>query len=159
MVATDEDDDPLSTSWQINDVEFASTAIAQHVFPDTGNFVVVVSVSDTQFTVTGEIFIHVIDTTTAVDPNILLPESFAVNAYPNPFNNEARIAISLPNSSAVKVEIFSVDGRRVKVIEPGILAAGEHQLSWQPDGLAAGAYFLNVRAGDQLKQLKLIYLK
>lgn len=156
--AADVDDDPLTYSWKLDEIEFAATAQASHQFPDTGNFIATISVSDTQFTITDTIFIR-IDTSTAVNPNISLPESFAVNAYPNPFNNEARIAISLPNSSAVKVEIFSVDGRRVKAIEPGMLAAGEHQLSWQPEGLAAGTYFLNVRAGEQVNQLKLVYLK
>ncbi|RKZ15082.1 hypothetical protein DRQ50_08005 [bacterium] len=69
----------------------------------------------------------------------------AVRVWPNPFNPRTTIAWELPAAGPVRVEIFDLAGRRVRVLKRGFAAAGSGSVVW--DGkdergrsLAAAAY-------------------
>jgi hypothetical protein len=51
-------------------------------------------------------------------------------AYPNPFRESAGLSFSLARGGDVSVDIFDLQGRRVRMIERRGLAAGEHVLVW-----------------------------
>jgi hypothetical protein len=102
--------------------------------------------SDADFTIT---------TATSDATTQPVPRRFALHpAIPNPFNPTTRLDFDLPRASAVRLEVVTVDGRRVRVLAAGEqLPAGTHTLSW--DGrddegrvLAAGVYLVRMRAGD-----------
>jgi len=68
-------------------------------------------------------------------------------SWPNPFSDRVHMAFSLPVETHVRMEVFDVDGRRVRSFEPALLAPGPHVLTW--DGRASegrpaeeGIYFL-----------------
>ena len=70
-------------------------------------------------------------------------------AWPNPFRDHVRLALVLPTATTVRLEVFDVRGRSIRAYEPGLLAAGEHALTWDgrsSDGHPAGQgiYFLRV---------------
>jgi endonuclease/exonuclease/phosphatase family metal-dependent hydrolase len=73
-----------------------------------------------------------------------------LRAWPNPARGEVRIALDLDDARSVEAQVLSLDGRLVRTLAGGRLAAGEHILRW--DGadrfgrpLGAGVYL--VRCG------------
>lgn len=65
---------------------------------------------------------------------------------PNPFRSTATLSFSLSRSGFAELEIFSVDGRRVRTLAHGERQAGEYRVNW--DGfddfgrsVGAGIYF------------------
>jgi flagellar hook assembly protein FlgD len=76
--------------------------------------------------------------------------SFLAYTQPNPFKNHVNLTFALPEAGPVTVEIYSADGRRVKTLANGTLAAGQHTLSWKlDDETPSGVYFYRVLAGKQ----------
>jgi hypothetical protein len=82
------------------------------------------------------------------------PEAFAgllERAHPNPvWSSGTRIAYRLPAAGSVRLEVFDLQGRRVRVLAEGPHPAGRHEAVWDlRDGtgrrVAAGAYFVQIR--------------
>jgi hypothetical protein len=74
---------------------------------------------------------------------------FLSRTTPNPFRSELNFSFSLPQAGRVTVEVFAADGRQVKNIDAGELAAGQHSITWNLErGLPTGMYFYRVRAGS-----------
>ncbi|MCL4306325.1 T9SS type A sorting domain-containing protein [bacterium] len=89
----------------------------------------------------------------------VLPKSFKVGAaYPNPFNNNVRINLSVAQESQLQARIFDISGREVTTLANGRMNAGEHRLEWNAAGQSAGLYFLHVTGAGITQTQKLIYL-
>lgn len=65
---------------------------------------------------------------------------------PNPFNPSTSIQFVLPTAAAVKVSVYDVSGRLVRVVADAVMPAGEGEIRW--DGtdasgraVASGTYF------------------
>ncbi|HNW59722.1 MAG TPA: FlgD immunoglobulin-like domain containing protein [bacterium] len=94
-----------------------------------------------------------------------LPEHFAVHPnYPNPFNPTTTLAFDLPAAGAVQVVIYNGLGRQVRVLQDGLLQAGQHRLQW--DGRSdrgemapSGLYFACFRSGGSQRTIKMVMLK
>ncbi len=72
-----------------------------------------------------------------------LVNSYALEpAYPNPFNPETVIPLTLPEAGRVTVAVYDVLGRRVAVLADGPYAAGRHTLRLDGRRLASGAYLV-----------------
>lgn len=93
----------------------------------------------------------------------VLPESVSLQpGYPNPFRERATLTYALPERSEVRLAIYDVLGRRVRVLAEGPVPAGVHQVQWDGrDGggrpLASGLYFIRLEAGGQ-QQIRKITL-
>ncbi len=82
------------------------------------------------------------------------PDRFSLmNAFPNPFNHETNLTLSLPVGADVTVDIYDVVGQRLRRIELPARASGLHVLSWdgrddsgRPAG--SGVYVFVVRWGS-----------
>ena len=70
-------------------------------------------------------------------------------AAPNPVRTAATVAFSVPERGPVSLEALDLLGRRVAVLVDGEQEAGRHAVSWDPGGLASGAYVLRLRAAGQ----------
>ncbi len=97
-------------------------------------------------------------------------EKLLVEAYPNPFNPEVTVAVALPYSGNLTVEIYDALGKRVRTLFKGRTNAGEHRFSWKGDSgfgrqLPSGTYLLraylrNTNNHNTLVQTrKLVFLK
>jgi hypothetical protein len=71
---------------------------------------------------------------------------------PNPFTRTTALNFDLPRDERVVVEVFDLDGRLVRTLASGSMAAGRHSANW--DGAnergtrqAPGLYLFRVRAG------------
>ncbi len=76
-----------------------------------------------------------------------IPDSYRVSSlYPNPFNPETTLEISLPGKTRVHVELFDVLGRRIKTLAAAQMEAGYHQVHFDGSNLATGIYLIRVSA-------------
>ncbi len=94
-----------------------------------------------------------------------LPETFQLaQNFPNPFNPTTTISFSLARSSAVRLAVYNVLGREVKVLAQGTLEAGRHEVVW--DGtdhrgrsVASGVYCYRLETIEYIDAKKMILLK
>lgn len=84
--------------------------------------------------------------------------------YPNPFNSQTRILYSLDISTDVRMEIFDIQGKRIRLWNLGHQTQGTHSMLW--DGrdeencfVPSGLYYLVLRAGHAIRITKCVFLK
>ncbi len=71
-------------------------------------------------------------------------QQVSIDIYPNPVRDAATIRLTLPSGQRVRVEAFDTLGRRVAVLQEGILSSGVHPIHWNAEGLPGGVYFIRV---------------
>ena len=49
--------------------------------------------------------------------NLSLPESFSVRTYPNPFNPQCKIDITIEENEFLQIMIYDIKGRQIKVFK------------------------------------------
>ena len=94
-----------------------------------------------------------------------VPGSFAlIGNYPNPFNANTEIRLQLAKAGPVALNIYDVQGRLVRGMWSGLLAAGAHQLSW--DGrdeagraAATGIFLYRLQSVGQSETRKMLLLR
>jgi hypothetical protein len=81
--------------------------------------------------------------------------SYDLEVYPNPATAAATLELNMKQSLAVKVSIFDMLGKEVKVIvDNEVLSTAVH--SFSIDDLAYGIYFVRAKSGDEIVTVKLI---
>jgi len=70
---------------------------------------------------------------------------------PNPFRSRATLDFAIPRPAFVRLEIYDVQGRRIRILQDGVLAPGHYVRSWDgatTSGSAAltGVYFFRFSA-------------
>lgn len=96
----------------------------------------------------------------AVSMEESVPEAFALAApYPNPFADATTIPFTLAEPTTVRLDVFDAMGRRVAVLRDGAHSAGRYEVTWGPDGLAAGTYFVRLQAGDEMQTLRAVIVR
>jgi hypothetical protein len=89
-----------------------------------------------------------------------LPTEFALHQnYPNPFNPSTTINFDLPQDVNVQITVFNILGQRVAVLVDGVMRAGYHQVVFNANRFASGAYIYEMRAGDKVFKEKMLLLK
>jgi len=84
--------------------------------------------------------------------------------YPNPFNAATTISFSLPNSAHVKLSIFDISGRLVRVLVDGDMDSGNHGIAWDGSDasgeiISSGVYFYSLRSGAQCASKRMLLLR
>ena len=79
--------------------------------------------------------------------------------YPNPFNPSTVITYYLKKQEFVKITIYDLLGKQLKVYPEGYKPAGTNKFSFQNFGLASGAYFYKIEAGDFTETKKMVIIK
>ena len=75
--------------------------------------------------------------------------------YPNPFNSAATIRYELPQPSHINLSIYDLSGRLVETLADGEVEAGEHEITWQAEGMAAGVYLVRMKEeGERMKEIR-----
>lgn len=84
--------------------------------------------------------------------------------YPNPFNGETFIRFRLPISMEIRLEVFDLSGRLIRILAQGRIAAGFHLVRW--NGLdradrqaASGVYFYRLKSQNFQQVKKMILLR
>ena len=104
-------------------------------------------------------------TPTGVDDLVLLPDQYFITQnYPNPFNPSTRITYNLPEHTNVKLQIYDITGRLVKVLSETEQDVGSHVVEWNGrdsfgNHVTSGIYFLKFNAGNYTNTVKMMLLK
>ncbi|MCC7264145.1 MAG: T9SS type A sorting domain-containing protein [Candidatus Latescibacteria bacterium] len=85
-------------------------------------------------------------------------------SFPNPFNLQTSTPYQLATSSVVRLEIFDLQGHRVRTIEKGTQPPGFYQEIWhrrddQGQKLASGVYLVRLQAGSYSAVRKVLLVK
>jgi hypothetical protein len=102
---------------------------------------------------------------TEVPSNINKDRSFSIDQnYPNPFNPTTRINFSISKKSNVRVEIYDMLGRTIRILVNEERGAGEYSTFWdskndQGGGVASGIYFYSIINENYRQSKKMILLK
>lgn len=95
--------------------------------------------------------------------NDVQPTEFALQQnYPNPFNPETRIQYQTPRDAQVSIDIYSVQGTKIRTLVSGFQAAGAYILTWNGKDEAGravptGIYFCRMTSdGFQATQRMLL---
>ena len=84
------------------------------------------------------------------------------NAYPNPFNPSTMIQYDLPQGSMhVNLSVFDIRGRLVAELVNEIQSGSSdsYNVMWNADTHSSGMYFVQLRAGNTVKNQKIMLLK
>jgi Right handed beta helix region len=100
--------------------------------------------------------------TIADPPRVLTIEN--VSAFPNPFNPTTRIRFELESNQRILAEIYSIDGRRVRVLADQEFSAGWNTLPWNGiDGsgrsVGSGIYLVRLQGEAMATSNKITLLK
>ena len=93
------------------------------------------------------------------------PRGFQLHAgMPNPMRTATTIRFDLPSRENVQLRIYDVNGRRVRSLVAGPVAAGSHQVVWDGTDSAgkrvtAGVYFYRIIAGEHRASRKLVRIR
>jgi hypothetical protein len=91
-------------------------------------------------------------------------ESLSVRAYPNPFNPETTIEYNLKSNALVTIQIYNVQGKKVRSLGGDHRQAGTYTVKW--DGrnengnrVPSGAYFVRISAGNETLNHRILMMK
>ncbi len=86
--------------------------------------------------------------------------------YPNPFNNKVQISYQVPEQGYMNIEIYNINGQRVKTLFEGKnMTIGDHLVSWDGTNeygnvMASGTYIVTIkRNGSWITSNKILMIK
>ena len=88
--------------------------------------------------------------------NITASTKPVISIYPNPTADIANINYSLNKATNVAMDIYNIEGQKVKSLNLGTQASGEHIYSISLAGISAGTYFMNTTIGDEKSVSKFV---
>jgi hypothetical protein len=93
------------------------------------------------------------------ETNPVMPWSYSLGAFPNPFNESVKIVYELPRTATVRLRLVDILGREVTMLVNDLEIAGKHETTWNSENLASGIYFVCLDEGSTARVLKLVHLK
>ena len=79
--------------------------------------------------------------------------------FPNPFASSTEIAFSLGAPSDIRLTVYDVLGRQIRVLKDGRMSAGDHEVVFRGHKLPAGVYFYRLAAGERVSTGKMVLAK
>lgn len=90
----------------------------------------------------------------------VIPENFIImRNYPNPFNSQTKIEITLPEKNQIKLCIYDINGRLIDNIAEGNYNKGKHIFIFNGNNLASGIYFSVLKTNKITKVHKIVLHK
>lgn len=92
--------------------------------------------------------------------NNAVPEIFSLHQnYPNPFNAETIIRYDLPKESYVRINLYDITGKEIKVLVDGYHTAGYYSVHLKAENHSSGIYFYRITASEFSSIKKLVLVK
>ncbi|MCU7491327.1 MAG: T9SS type A sorting domain-containing protein [Ignavibacteria bacterium] len=90
----------------------------------------------------------------------LIPTDFALyQNYPNPFNPSTTIRYNLTQGANVRLTVYDILGKEVKIVEEGYRSKGMHEVHFSAGDLSSGIYIYQLNAGSMSLSKKMLFLK
>ncbi len=71
--------------------------------------------------------------------------------YPNPFDLDTIISVTLKTENRIKLEVYDYTGRFISKIFEGTLSAGSYEIPFNASNLASGVYLYKLETGGKSK--------
>ena len=103
--------------------------------------------------------------TLSTSQTAISPQDYSLSQnYPNPFNPSTKIRYYLPDELYVSINIYDLNGYKVKSLTEGSLSAGSHSVQWdatnnQGEIVSAGMYFFTLKTNQFNETIKMLFLK
>ncbi len=82
-----------------------------------------------------------------------------LKVHPQIIHNFADVCFNLKESDALSLNLYNLNGQKIKSIFEGNRSAGHHQLRLYTKGLPAGVYFLVLETSKEKQEKKVIIIK
>lgn len=90
----------------------------------------------------------------------VLPEEFVLyQNWPNPFQRSTRIRFSLDRDERIRLELFDLLGRRVKILADDTFTRGYHTVELDAADLASGVYIYRIVAAGRSHSRKMVRIR
>jgi len=90
---------------------------------------------------------------------LTLPTSYALTAYPNPFNPSTSLEFALPEAGRVNLRVYDAAGRFVAELTNSDYTVGTHRVKFDAGHLPSGIYLVRLTAGSFVTTSKLLLVK
>jgi hypothetical protein len=82
---------------------------------------------------------------------------------PNPFRDGMQMAYAVDRSAAVRISVYDLAGRLVRTLAEGVMEPGRYRVAWDGKDVhgaraANGMYFVHVRIGAEMRQLRVMFV-
>ena len=82
------------------------------------------------------------------------------NNYPNPFVSQTTIGFELKGNTKVTLEIYNINGQKIKTLVNEMMSKGFHKVKWNVDNsIQGGIYFYQLTTGEITKTKKMTLIK
>jgi len=85
-----------------------------------------------------------------------LESELQISAAPNPFDNNVRFTISSKVSERATLELYNINGQKVRTLFEGYIRPGKNYFDLNLNGNAAAEYIYKLRTGSAVKTGKLV---
>jgi len=90
--------------------------------------------------------------------------AFDARNYPNPFNAVTNIAVNLPQTALLEIDIFNILGQKVKSLPAGFFSPGQYVFNWdgRMDNLLSapsGIYFCRLSTSNSSRIIKMVLVE
>ncbi|MDP8207529.1 MAG: M1 family aminopeptidase [Candidatus Electryonea clarkiae] len=100
------------------------------------------------------------DLTSVSDESVTeLPKIFSIDAYPNPFNPDLNITVTLPEASNLRLDIFNILGKHVTTLTDQPVSPGQVRFIWNASNSASGIYLIRSNMGSKITTKKVTLVK
>lgn len=80
-------------------------------------------------------------------------------AQPNPFNPHTWIPFRVNAAGPVRISVYDLSGRQVRVLQDGPLEAGQHKIRFNAEGLASGTYIYRLESQGRTEDRRMVLMK
>ncbi|MCK4806147.1 MAG: T9SS type A sorting domain-containing protein [Candidatus Aegiribacteria sp.] len=86
----------------------------------------------------------------------VLPSTVGFTITGNPVSSVSTIVFNLGNPGEVEISVYDMSGHVVNNLLRAELTSGQHSVTWNTDGLAAGVYIVRFAAGDIIESVRAV---
>ena len=121
--------------------------------------IVIVGISSQPKSLTAARFLNdpfVCSTNSILNPEVL--NSMAWSVFPNPASGNSFISYTLSTPATVSIALYDVLGNNLRQVVHSAQEQGEHGATIDTRSIANGVYVLQIRAGDQMAEQKIVVM-
>jgi hypothetical protein len=89
-------------------------------------------------------------------PNLEASQTDMLRVVPNPVKGSAEVQLQLRNDQQLRLALYDLNGRLVKVLDQGWRASGAYSIPWSTTELAQGVYILQLSTETGIQQQKVV---
>jgi photosystem II stability/assembly factor-like uncharacterized protein len=79
--------------------------------------------------------------------------------FPNPFNASTTIEYNISKKSNVKIKLYNIEGKEIKLLFNNIQNPGIHKIKFSAENIPTGIYIYVIEANNDMQAKKMIILK